>query len=440
MIVPKVSIVRYEKPLESVRKAVDLCQGLESLPRAAKVFVKPNIVFWSRVSEFPKWGVITTSRVVQDAVYLLKERGIDDITIGEGSVLFNPKDNETPAHAFETLGYNELNKRFGIKVVNVFQRPFQKVDLGDGVELNFNTDFLNSDFVVNLPVMKTHAQTVVSLGIKNLKGMIDVNSRKKCHSPDPKRNLDYMVSKLANKLPPSLTILDGIYTNERGPGFDGKMRRSNLIVASPDILSADKVGARILGYRAEDVPHLVHAAQERARPLDLSDVEIVGEKLDENALRLEYSFAYNEGNTLPVPMEKMGIKGLSYPKYDLTLCTYCSVLTGIILTSIAFAWQGKPWDDVEVLTGKVMKPTAGHKNTILIGKCLYDANKDHPNIKDMITIKTCPPSPKAVVNALHRVGIEVNPAIFEYLEEAPALFMRRYENKPEFNESFFRIE
>ena len=162
----KVSIVRYEEPLESVRRAADLCNGLGNLRPNSKVFIKPNVVFWTRKIAFPKWGVITTSRVVHDMVLLLKERGVDDITIGEGTVLYDPKDRETAAHSHETLGYNVLNKRYGVKVVDVFTRPFEKVDLGDGVELNFNADILHSDFVVNVPVLKTHTQCVVSLGVR----------------------------------------------------------------------------------------------------------------------------------------------------------------------------------------------------------------------------------------------------------------------------------
>ena len=42
---PVVSIVGYEKPLESLRRAVDLCGGLDHLPPRARVFIKPNIVF-----------------------------------------------------------------------------------------------------------------------------------------------------------------------------------------------------------------------------------------------------------------------------------------------------------------------------------------------------------------------------------------------------------
>ena len=99
-----VAIVRYEKPLESVRQAVELSRGLDHLPSKALVFIKPNIVFWTKVVPFPKCGVITTSRVVEDVIILLKERGIEDITIGEGMVTMNPKDLATQAHAFETLG------------------------------------------------------------------------------------------------------------------------------------------------------------------------------------------------------------------------------------------------------------------------------------------------------------------------------------------------
>jgi len=434
-----VAVVKYENPQESVRKAVTLCGGLDQLPAKARVVIKPNIVFWTQSVRFPKWGVITTSRVIEDMVVLLKERGIDDITIAEGTVVRDPKDMETGNHAFESLGYGVLNKRYGVKSVNIFERPFRKIDLGDDVVVRFNTDILEADFVVDIPVLKTHAQTVVSLGIKNLKGMIDIPSRKKCHNMHPEKDLHFWVSKLADPMPPILTVIDGIYTNERGPSFDGRMRRSNILVASTDILAADMVGAKLLGYEPTDVPHLVHAAKHRQRELNLSDVEVVGETIESLAASHAWSFPYNPDNSLPVPMEKMGIKGVSFRKYDLSLCTYCSGMTGLVLGSIAFAWKGEPWDDVEVLTGKSMKPAAGKKKTILLGKCMYQANKEHPDIKEMIAVKGCPPKPDDIVKALHQAGIEVDPAIYENMDKAPGFFMKRYKDKPEFEESFFQI-
>jgi uncharacterized protein (DUF362 family) len=124
---------------------------------------------------------------------------------------------------------------------------------------------------------------LASLGIKNFKGLLNNISRKKCHSADPVKDLNYMVSMLADRMHPSFTLIDGIYTNERGPAMDGKARRSDILVASRHDFSADKVGCMTLGFAASEVPHLVHAGRSRQQPLDLSDVEVVGEKIEEMA-------------------------------------------------------------------------------------------------------------------------------------------------------------
>jgi uncharacterized protein (DUF362 family) len=436
------AIVRYDQPSASVRKAVELSQGLANLPAKAKVLIKPNIVFWTKVVPFPKWGVITTSRIVEDMVVLLKEWGIDDLTIGEGMVTWNPKDTETPAHAFETLGYQTLQKRYGVKVVNFFERPFKKVDLEEGLSLHYNTDICESDFVVNLPVLKTHNQAKVSLGIKNLKGALNITSRKKCHSADFQKDLNYLIAKLPEPLPPMFTLLDGIYTNERGPSFDGKIRRSNILIASADLLSADLVGARALGFDPAQVPHLAQAAGNQGRPLDLSDIEILGESLEAVAAPHEYDFAYveNENGVMPVALAKDGIKGLTYHKYDLSMCTYCSGVNGLMLTAIRSAWKGQPWDEIEVLTGKMMKPTKGKKKTILIGQCIFEANKDHPDIQEMIPVKGCPPKIEDLLAALQQAGIEANSFLFDNFAQLPGFFMSRYDGRPEFEEGLFRVD
>ena len=433
----RVSIVSYEKPIESVRKAIDLSNGLINMPPKAKVFIKPNIVFWTKAAAFPKWGVITTSRVVEDMIIILKEHGIDDITIAEGGVTFKPKDTKTYAHAFEALGYGTLKRRYGIKYIDIMQRPFAEVDLGAGVVLNHNVDILDCDFVVNLPVLKTHSQARVSLGIKNLKGLIDIPSRKKCHEESGDIDLDYMIARLANKIPPSMTLIDGIYSLELGPLFTGNARRRNLLVASADILAADMVGSRLLGFDPTHIPHLVHAAKDRRRALDLSDVEITGESIEKVAQAHEWEFPYTEDGALPLPLAKKGMQGLAYRKYDKTLCTYCSLLPNAILWGLYKGWRGEAWNGVEVLSGKVMPPTPGMKKTILLGQCMYDRHKDHADIQEMISVKGCPPQPKAIVRAFQQAGVKLDATHLENLEQFPAIFMKRYAGKSEFDESFY---
>ena len=47
-----VAIVKYEKPLDSVRQVVELSNGLDHLSAGAKVFIKPNIVFWTKATNY----------------------------------------------------------------------------------------------------------------------------------------------------------------------------------------------------------------------------------------------------------------------------------------------------------------------------------------------------------------------------------------------------
>nr|MDO8110541.1 DUF362 domain-containing protein [Candidatus Sigynarchaeota archaeon] len=435
-----VSLVKYEKSLESVRKVIDQAKGFEKLKPGFKVFIKPNIVCWFRGVEFPKWGVITTSRVMEDLVVLLKERGINDITIGEGIISFDPKDNEAVyKDAWEKLGYLKLQERYGVKLINLFEAPYKKIDIGCDFLVEINEEALKSDFFIDVPVLKTHAQARVSLGLKNLKGLLNMATRKKFHSANPEKDLHYNIAHFVNLFKNCLTIIDGIYTLERGPTMDGSSHRHDILIASTDMLSADLVGAKVLGFEPADVPHLAIAAKIQKRPSDLSDIETNGEKIEALMSHHEWDFPYNEAGDLPIQFHKHGMKGIKYPKYDSTLCSYCSVINGILLMGIKFAWDGRPFDNIEILTGKIKKPTPGMNKTILVGQCMCNANKNHPGIKEMILIKGCPPSKEAIKEGLEKAGIDVPDMFYKNFDKAPGMAMVRYKDKPEFDPKFYEI-
>lgn len=439
MTTHKVAILKYQRKSETIKEAVAKADAFAGLPKNAKVVIKPNIVTWLDMP-FPKWGVVTTSAVMEETVILLKEYGINDITIVEGSLQIGSKKERVGQRSFNGLGYSKLKDRYNVKLLDVWERPFERKKIGDGLSVKINADILASDFMVNLPVLKTHAQVRVSLGIKNLKGLLNVASRKKCHSADHKRDLDYMISCLPDLMPPSATIIDGIYTLERGPAFDGKPRKSDLVIASSDMISADMVGAALLGHEPSTIPYLVQAASNKNRQPDLSDITVLGEKIEEAAVFHHYTFPYNEDNTLPLSMEKMGIQGLKFHKYDTTLCTYCSPLIGMLLTLIAMSYKGKPYDKVEFLTGKRLRPSEGMKKSILVGQCMCALNKDHDGPQEIVQIRGCPPDPQSAADALKGIGIRVDPEFLTNFEMTGAFFMERFKGRPEFDESYYTIE
>lgn len=435
----KVSIVRYERPGESVSKAIALAGVLDRLKPGDTVFIKPNIVFWSSVVDMPPWGVITTTRVLEDVVRELRQRGAGKIIVSEGTVTTDPKDTTTGRHAFETLGYNKLAKTYDLVIKDIFEGPFRTVDMGDGVELGFSEDLLTADLVVNLPVLKTHAQTKVSLGLKNLKGCIDKKSRKRCHSASMIMDLDAHVARLSSVVDNVVTIIDGIYTLEKGPGFTGNARRSDILIASSDIVSADIVGAAALGFDPAEIRHLAIRCRERGMEPSISSVELVGEPLENVASPHAWDYPYNPENTLPANMIKRGVTGLSFPKYDHSLCTYCSAIMGILQVAIGSAYQGTPFDKVQVLTGKMMAPDPTMNHTILMGKCQVTLNRKHPDIKDPILVPGCPPDMDKLIEGVKKAGIPIDENLFKAFDFAPALFMAKYANKPEFTQDFYRV-
>jgi uncharacterized protein (DUF362 family) len=433
-----VAVVKYEKPYYSLKEAINICGGFGDLTSRSKVFIKPNHVVWHEV-DFPKYGVLTTSLMIEDMVKLLKEQGVSDITISEGAVNVNAP---LMQKAWTGLGLNTLKDRYGVKIIDVIQGSFKKVTRGN-VTLSFNEDILEADYVIDMPVLKTHSATVVSLAMKNLKGLLSPTSRRTCHNADQSTNLNYHIAKLANFVPVKLVVIDGIYSLERGPLYNGMAYRSDIIVVSHDIIAADKVGAKVMGIDPEVVPHIVMASEDKGRPTDLSDVDIKGNVDINTALKPHrWEFKQDEKGYMPLYFEKAGIKGIRFPAGDLTLCTYCSHLILYVIMGILMAKnKDKAFDDIEILHGKILKPTAGHKHTLLVGQCQVKLNRKDPLINHCVEIPGCPAKVENFYRAYRELGIELPENFQEWMEKSPqSLHMKKYAGKPEFDPSFYKIQ
>lgn len=437
----EVAVVKYEKPFESVRSAVDLVGGLGNISRGAKVFIKPNFCLWREGINFPKYGVLTTARLIEDVVVLLKEHGATDITIAEGVVEIEKRPESTLQLVARGIGLDAFAKRNGVKLIDVLGGSFSQVGAGD-VKLAVNKEFLEADYIVNMPVLKTHSQAMVSLGIKNLKGLLSIASRKRCHNTEPGRGLDYHLAKLAGLFSPSLTIMDGIYTLERGPLYTGRAHRSNVIIASKDLISGDKVGSTMLGIAPQTVPYIAQAAKDSGRPADLSDILIKGTVDIKTVLKPhEWEFGQNESGDLPLFFERAGIGGMTYPQADKTMCTYCADFIYYVIWGILLARnRDKPFDDIEVLHGKVRRPSGSHKHTLLVGQCQVKLNGDNPLIRHCVRIKGCPPSRKDLLEAYREVGIELPDDFLERMERMPESFLGKYLDNPDFDEAFYKMQ
>ena len=429
---PLVSLVSFEDPYISMEKLLDECNGLEGFKKDDKILIKPNIVSWDFDLPFPPYGVITTTTVIHALVRLLKEKGFHHLTIGEGGL---PKANPKDPSVYETIGYEELAKRYGVNIVDFNKGRFVDVDF-DSFKLSIAESALEADKIINVPVLKTHNQAKVSLGIKNLKGVLNRKSKMFCHGLGEFDLLETF-PRIIEKLPVALTIIDGVYTLEKGPGHTGKAYPKNLLIASQDPLACDLVGAEVMGYSGEDVPYLKNFAERNERSLKLSDLEIKGESLEQHRQFVDYDWEWTEENTGPIGFQKRGITGLAIRKYDNSLCTGCSVQFNPMLILMMSAYKGKPFPNLELISGKSQKASAGFARTILFGKCACDMNKDNPHIQKAIAVKGCPPDLKTFEELLRAEEIEVN--YEEYIQYRHYIF-DRYQRKNGYDLNHWRVE
>ncbi len=413
-----VALVGIDDGVESaVRQALELSQGLEYLPTGGAVFLKPNLVALPGKFQVPPFGVVTTTAVVEAMVRILKERGVSRILLGDGGLENKEADTSTKT-TMDILGYPAMARKYGLELVDLNQGPFEEVDL-DGLKIKLSLPLLEADFVISLPVLKTHGQCRVSLSLKNMKGGLHHRSKAACH--DSGLNLDHNVALLSKALYPDLALIDGRYALARGPMHFGTAQRADLIIAARDALDADLLGATVIGMPLNEVGHLQDLARMLGRDL-AAPKPLGGINPEEVRLNLPWDFPWADEWT-PAPFVKAGVKGALMPKYDASLCTGCSFIYNPALIMLLTAGAGKDLGGIEFLTGKACQPSGKAKVSVLAGKCITKALQDDARLGRVIKIPNCPPKLEQIEDALRQAGV---PAELKSFHGFMASLAKRY--------------
>lgn len=426
MIMPEnVVAVEPYRDRESITRVVEQCEGMTGFSPGASVLIKPNLVGWDDQGPYPPWGVLTTSEVVEGLVRTFKEAGAGRIRIGEGSIHCRSIGSGTGI-IFDKLGYRKLVERYGVELLDFNDGPYVEMSGPDGEILKITAAAFENDFLVNVPVLKTHGTTKVSLGMKNLKGLLHGRSKIHCHHPAGL--LDRFIAFLAEKLPPSLTLIDGIYANEQGPLHFGRAHRLNLLLASTDVYAADLLGAHLIGYGCDEVEHmrLLAEARGRAKTVDALDIRTA---LDLAAARkpLKWDWEWSPDGEAPAAFAKAGLSGVILRHYDATLCTGCSYMFNPLMLILLSAKE-KHLGGVEFLTGKNMRPSGRAEKVFLFGACQIAATATDPNPARAAAIHGCPPSLAEILKVLNENGLPVDRQTYDDYRRH---IMKRYEKAPE---------
>lgn len=250
---PLIAVARGEKS-KLVRAAVDALGGIEKFIKPQdRVLIKPNISF----SANAECGATTSSGIIKQVVELCLEARASKVTI-----IDYPLAN--PELCIEKSGVKEAlidASRVNLLMLSK-ERQFIEVEVPGGKELKtvkIAKELQKVDKFINLPTAKSHSATGVSLGIKNLMGLIW--NRSYLHRVD----LHRAIAELGTVLKPDITIVDATRVlTSGGPGGPGKTVIFNTTIAGVDVVAVDSYTVGISqwynkSFTGKNVKHIVYA-------------------------------------------------------------------------------------------------------------------------------------------------------------------------------------
>lgn len=271
----KVSIVRcksYEKEevFKALRKSIDLIGGIQRfIKEGNSVLIKPNLLY----GKAPEKAVTTHPTLIKGMIQITREAG------GKPFIGDSPSVGSLLKTA-EKAGIKGIAEELGAPLME-FNRPIfsdhKKESFFKAIEIEQSV--LEADVIINLPKWKTHAQMLLTLGIKNLFGCIPGKKKALWHlkAGRDRRQFAQLLVDLYQIISPPLTILDGVIGMEGNGPNNGRPIHLGLILASSDALSLDQVVCDLIGIPRE-ILLTNHVATERG--LGKEQIEIVGEEIE----------------------------------------------------------------------------------------------------------------------------------------------------------------
>jgi uncharacterized protein (DUF362 family) len=236
--------------------------------RGSRVLVKPNMS-WDRA---PEYGANTQPLVLKRVVELCLEAGAGEVTVMD-------RPCNDASRCYRVSGIQDAVESIGdsrAKTRHLNSRRFVERDLPRGVALkswSFYRDALEADTLIIVPPAKQHGSTRLSLGMKNVMGLVG-GRRERLHVG----NIHQHIADLNTVLRAHLTIIDAthlLFANGPSGGDLSDVRLLHRVAASADPVAADSYAATLFGLKAADIGYIQYGYDMGFGEIDLSKVNVV---------------------------------------------------------------------------------------------------------------------------------------------------------------------
>ena len=252
----------------AAHRVISQIGGMASVIKDAKIAVlKPNFVAGRSAST----GATTSFALLKAVAEEVRACGAEPVICEIPGTEF---DREA---TYTILGVEQFCAEHGIRIVRIDPEG----DKRDWIELRpagarslrrFRIPrFMQEACFINLPVLKTHVVSTMTLSMKNPMGILPRPDRRTMHT----MGIAQCIVDMNRGIKPDLTIVDGsVGQDGEGPLY-GEKADLQVLVAGRDSLSVDLACCQLVGVKPRDIPHLKLALEQLGKP----SLNLVGEEV-----------------------------------------------------------------------------------------------------------------------------------------------------------------
>jgi uncharacterized protein (DUF362 family) len=257
--------VKGGEPDVMFTKGMEALGGLgQYVKKGQKVVVKPNIG-WD-VS--PERAGNTNPKLIEEIVKQCYSAGAKEVLVFD-----NTCDNWQ--RSYKNSGIEAAVKNAGGKIVpgntEGYYHPVTVKSAKNLTDAKVHELILESDVFINVPILKSHGSTKLTMSMKNLMGA--VWDRREWH----KNDLHQCIADFAMYRKPDLNIMDAYYVMKRngprGVSQEDVVTMKSLLI-STDMVTIDAAGAKLFGIEPSDVRYIQIAEEQKVGYAQLDRLNI----------------------------------------------------------------------------------------------------------------------------------------------------------------------
>jgi len=262
---PLVSVCTGTDYAAVTRKVITALGGMRAFVKPGNtVVVKPNMG-WDRK---PEYAANTHPLVVKTIVEECLASGARKVKVFDNTCTDARRSYENCGIPAALKGMKNVDVRF------VENDRFRKTALNGRFlkDWPLYDDALKADVLINVPIAKHHGLTGLTLGLKNMMGIMGDN-RGYIH-----RGIEDALSDVSSVVKSHLVVIDAtrILTDHGPQGGDLKdVKVLNTVIASRDIVAADAYATTLFGMKPQDISTTVTAYKRGLGEMDVKKMKVL---------------------------------------------------------------------------------------------------------------------------------------------------------------------